>query len=296
MEIRNLITFVQVADLGSFTKAAKALDYAQSTISFQIKQLEAELDCLLFDRIGHTITLTEKGRELLSYARQITRLTAEFEQSGEQGGIPEGSFRIAAPDSVCEEMITSHYEEFHRLYPRLALEFTNTDTDTMVRMLAQNEVDFIVTLDTHRYQSELVIAKEVPIGMHFVTGVNSPYAHLGAVSIEKLMDAPFILTEKRVSYRRALDEALAKRSMEISPILELGRTDVLTRVLEQGWGISFLPDFVTCDLVEAGKLCYVEVTDVEVFIWKQLIHHRNKWISPALRVLMEYVEKTEFGE
>ena len=66
MEIRNLITFVQVAELNSFTKAAKALGYSQSTISFQIKQLETELDCLLFERINHTISLTEKGRELLT--------------------------------------------------------------------------------------------------------------------------------------------------------------------------------------------------------------------------------------
>ena len=78
MEIRNLITFVQVAELNSFTKAAKALDYSQSTISFQIKQLETELDCLLFERINHTLTLTDRGRELLDYAQQVTRLTDEF--------------------------------------------------------------------------------------------------------------------------------------------------------------------------------------------------------------------------
>ena len=65
MEIRNLMTFVHVAELNSFTKAARALDYSQSTVSFQIKQLEDELGCLLFERINHTISLTERGRELL---------------------------------------------------------------------------------------------------------------------------------------------------------------------------------------------------------------------------------------
>ena len=69
MEIRNLITFVQVAELNSFTKAAKALGYSQSTVSFQIKQLETELNCMLFERINHTISLTEKGREVLAYAQ-----------------------------------------------------------------------------------------------------------------------------------------------------------------------------------------------------------------------------------
>ena len=58
MEIRNLITFVQVAELMSFTKAAKVLGYSQSTVSFQIKQLESEMNCLLFERINHNITLT----------------------------------------------------------------------------------------------------------------------------------------------------------------------------------------------------------------------------------------------
>lgn len=294
MEIRNLITFVQVADLGSFTKAAKALDYAQSTISFQIKQLEGELGCLLFERIGHTINLTAEGRELLVYARQISRLTDEFSQSRGEGGTPEGLLRIAAPDSVCEDMILSHYGDFHARYPRLSLRFINTDTDTMFRLLGQNEVDLIVTLDTHIYQNEYVIAKEEAVPMHFVTGADSPYAKSGKFSIRDLTDAPFILTERQVSYRRCLDEALARRSLEIQPVLELGRTDVIAHVLESGWGISYLPDFVTAEPVAEGKLVYLEVEDVEVSIWKQLIHHRNKWISPALRVLMDYICKNEF--
>ena len=62
MEIRNLLTFVQVAELNSFTKAAQVLDYAQSTVSFQIKQLETELGCSLFERINHTLTLTDRKR------------------------------------------------------------------------------------------------------------------------------------------------------------------------------------------------------------------------------------------
>ena len=78
MELRNLITFIHVAELGSFTKAAEQLGYSQSTISFQIKQLEDELNCLLFERINHTITLTQRGHELVSYAHKVRALTDEF--------------------------------------------------------------------------------------------------------------------------------------------------------------------------------------------------------------------------
>ena len=80
MELRNLITFISVAELGSFTKAAEQLGYSQSTVSFQIKQLEKELDCLLFERINHTVTLTERGEELVSYAHRIRALTGDFRE------------------------------------------------------------------------------------------------------------------------------------------------------------------------------------------------------------------------
>ena len=81
MELRNLYTFIHVAELGSFTRAAELLGYSQSTISFQIKQLEDELGCLLFERINHTITLTERGHELVSYAHRVRALTDDFKES-----------------------------------------------------------------------------------------------------------------------------------------------------------------------------------------------------------------------
>ena len=78
MDIKNLITFIHVAELNSFTKAASKLGYSQSTVSFQIKQLETELNSQLFERINHTVALTEKGREVLEYAHQISKLTQEL--------------------------------------------------------------------------------------------------------------------------------------------------------------------------------------------------------------------------
>ena len=116
MELRNLITFIQVAELGSFTKAAAQLGYSQSTISFQIKQLEDELDCLLFERINHTITLTEKGRELVSYAHQVRALTEDFKESFTKEEDCRGHIHIVTPDSVCEEMTNNHYLDFYKKY------------------------------------------------------------------------------------------------------------------------------------------------------------------------------------
>jgi DNA-binding transcriptional LysR family regulator len=78
MDIRALNIFMEVAELGSFTKAGEKLGYSQPTISFQIKQLEKEIGVSLFDRIGHTISLTDAGRDALGYAQNICHLSQEM--------------------------------------------------------------------------------------------------------------------------------------------------------------------------------------------------------------------------
>lgn len=294
MEIRNLTTFLHVAELNSFTKAAELLGYTQSTVSFQIKQLETELDCLLFERINHTITLTERGNELLAYAQAVCRLTDEFKQEIAENRTPKGFIHIVTPDSVCEDMLSHNYRDFHKKYPDVSLKFTTADTGDMFKMLDRNEADLVITLDSHIYQKDYVIAKEQHIDMHFVTNPSSRFAGKKNLSISDIKDEPFILTEKEMGYRRIFNRALAKMNIDIVPALEVGRTDLITLLLEEGEGISYLPDFVTKEKVQEGKLIYLDVTDVDIDIWKQMIYHKNKWISNPMKTFIEYVKKAEF--
>jgi DNA-binding transcriptional LysR family regulator len=294
MELRNLITFIQVAELGSFTKAAEQIGYSQSTISFQIKQLEQELGCLLFERINHTVALTERGRELISYAHRVRTLTDEFKENlGKEDY--SGHIRIVTPDSVCEEMIYSHYLDFHEKYPGISIKFTTADTTVMFDMLDRNEADAIITLDSHSYKKDYIIAKEEPLSMHFVAGKRSAFAGKKRLRMADIAAAPFVLTEYGQGYRRVLDKELAKKSIDITPVLEIGRTDMITRILAKSDMISYLPDFVTKPFVDAGELCYLDVADMNIEIWKQLIYHKNKWISKSLGAFLAYVEAAEFG-
>ena len=230
MELRNLITFIHVAELGSFTKAAEQLGYSQSTISFQIKQLEDELGCLLFERINHTINLTERGRELVSYAHQVRALTDDFKDSLINEKECSGHIHIVTPDSVCEEIIYSHYIAFHDKYPNISVKFTTADTSVMFDMLDHNEADAIITLDSHSYRKDYIIAKEEPLAMHFVTNSKSRFAGKQNLKMVDISNEPFILTEYGQGYRRVFDKELAKKSLDITPVLEIGRTDIITRI------------------------------------------------------------------
>ena len=295
MELRNLVTFIHVAELGSFTRAAEQLGYSQSTVSFQIKQLEDELGCLLFERINHTITLTERGRDLVSYAHKIRSLTDELKENLAGEEELSGHIHIVTPDSVCEEMINSHYIDFHKRYPGISLKFTTADTAVMFDMLDHNEADAIITLDSHTYGKDYVIAREEALPMHFVASVSSRLVGASGLGIKDIVGEPFVLTEYGQGYRRVLDKELAKRSLEINPVLEIGRTDIITSLVAEGGMISYLPDFVTRPLVEEGRLAYLDVVDFGIEIWKQLIYHKNKWMSRSLRAFIKYIKENEFS-
>lgn len=287
MDTKVLNTFIHVAELGSFTKAAKQLGYAQSTISSQIKQLEGELDAHLLERINHTVTLTSKGKEVLKYAYQITNLSKEMEELAEEDKL-KGHIRLVAADSMCRQLLGTMYLKFKEQYPDITMKFMTAGTDEMMRLLNHNEVDLIYTLDSHIYSTEYIIAMEEKVNVHFVANKNHPLAKKETLDIYDIIKEPFILTEKGMSYRRLLDEQLAEKSLEIQPVLEMGNVDQICWLVEQGLGISFLPEYATKEAVEEGRIVYLNVEDIKVDIWKQLLYHKDKWVSPVMETVIHY--------
>ncbi|MBQ7084210.1 MAG: LysR family transcriptional regulator [Anaerotignum sp.] len=291
MDIKNLVTFINVAELRSFTKAGDKLGYSQSTVSFQIRQLENELGVPLFERINRTVTLTEHGSRLLQSAYKINDLLQGFLDDTEAAAEIRGVVRLVMADSLCNEVIGRIFPELHRAYPGITLECVAAGTQEMFRMLNQNEADLVYTLDSHIYDTNYINLQEGRIGVHFVCAANHPLADRPSVSLKELIQQPFLLTEKGMSYRRVMDEALAAKSLEIRPVFVSGNTDLIRNLVAQGAGISFLPDYTTKELIAAGKLKYLQVPEMKVEIWTQLLHHRDKWISEPMRIVIDYLHK-----
>ena len=292
MDIRNLTTFIQVAESGSFTRAAETLGYSQPTISVQIKQLEAELGLQLFDRIGHTVRLTGPGRNVLLHAQRICRMCQEMTLSTAQSEQPQGIIRLATADSMCAPLLNRGFTDFKKQYPLISLKVTTAGTGDLFRMLDHNEADLVCTLDSHIYNTNYVIATEERVGLHFVVSSADPLARTGALDVRQLLDHPFLLTEKGMSYRRLMDEMLARHSIEVQPVLEIGRADIICSLVERGAGISFLPVYVTEEAVARGAVTRLQVPDFEPELWKQLLYHRNKWLSPQLQAAIDHLSMT----
>lgn len=291
MDVRGLGIFLEVAELGSFTRAGEKLGYSQPTISFQIKQLEKEMGVQLFDRIGHTVTLTDAGRDALPYAQNICHLSQEMVLGSAGRREPAGILRLGMADSLCEPLIAGDFGKFRSNYPKVSLNISTGDTGALLDYLDHNEVDMICTMDDHVYDNNYVIANEEEIGVHFVASAQSTLAQSKRISLDDLIQQPFLLTEKGMSYRRLMDAQLARHSREIQPVLETGRADLICSLVAENAGVALLPDYVTQSGVRSGSLVRLNVPEIKVVVWKQVLYRRDKWVSLQMQAMIDHLAK-----
>src|SRR5436305_10504034 len=121
MELRQLKTFQTVAATLSFTRSAELLDYAQSSVTAQIRSLEDELGVQLFDRLGRHIALTEAGIRLLDYAEKMLSLADEAALAVTDSAEPAGQLVIAAPETLSGYRLPPLLKQFRAKFPRVQL-------------------------------------------------------------------------------------------------------------------------------------------------------------------------------
>lgn len=296
MDLRSLNTFIQVAELGSFSRAGEKLGYSQPTVSVHIRQLEDTLGIKLFDRIGHAVRLTDKGRDLLLHAQHICHLCEQMRQTAGQQNEIQGVIRMATAESLCAPLIKKSFARLRSAYPSIRLELTTAGTTELFRLLDQNEVDIVCTLDSHIYNTNYVIAAEEKVGVHFVVAASHPLAASGRLTGKDLTSQDLLLTERGMSYRRLLEEWLARNSIELQPVLENGSAELLCRLVEEGMGMSFLPDYVTEDGVRRGTVVRLTAEGFAPELWKQLLYRKDKWVSLPMRALLDHMMAIRLGE
>ncbi len=215
----------------------------------------------------------------------------ELEINSGDNDICESPVRFAMAPSVCSVMMGSTYLTFHRMFPKVLVKILEADTDRMLQLLNQNDVDLVFLVDRREFNSDYVVASEKKEAVHFVVSKDSPLCGRKNISIEEVLTYPFFLSEKGLSYRRIFDEKLAEQNLSVTPMVEMGNTQLLLELVELGGGISFLPDYITRKSYNEGKIEYLDVMDFDVEIWRQLIYHKNKWVSPAMKKTIDYYSK-----
>lgn len=290
MEIRNLITFVRIAEVRNFSKTAEQLGYSQSAVTMQIKQLEAELQVQLFERIGKKAKLTQAGQRLLPYALDILSAAGKAESIAREPGQISGKLRIGTCESYVISVLPPVFMEMGERCPGVEISTHTAPVPDLIDMLRQNDIDILYFLDEKLYFPEWIKVMEQPENIYFVSSSSSPLARMKKIPISRLVEEPLYLTEKGISYRYAMEQALAAAGYELHPRLEVGNTDVITRFLLKNKGISFLPEYVVKDDVAEGRLAILDTECPRIVMWSQLAYHRNKYVTPQMKLFLEFMQ------
>lgn len=289
MELRTLLTFSRIAETGSFSRTAEQLGYSQSAVTMQIKQLESELNTLLFERIGKQVKLTQAGARLLPYALEMLETLQKAEYSVREPEAITGQLRIGTSESFVISVLPPVFASLQELCPLVEISVQTALVPDLFQKLRQNEIDLLFFLDEKVHFPEWVKVLEHPDNIHFVASAHSELAYQKSISTERLLQEPLYLTEKGISYRYAMEQALAEKGIELHPFLEIGNTDVITRFLLQNRGISFLPEYVVKDYLDNGKLVILDTECPKVTMWSQLAYHRNKCVTPQMQMFMDFL-------
>lgn len=291
MEIRNLVTFVRIAEVQSFSKSAEQLGYSQSAVTMQIKQLEDELHTQLFERLGKYVRLTQSGERLLPYALEILNSVRKAENIVQEPEQISGKLRIGTCESYVISILPPVIMELSKLCPHVEISTHTALVSDLFNMLRQNDIDILYFLDEKIYFPEWIKVSEQPEKIFFVASAESPLAKMKNISIEQLLQEPLFLTEKGVSYRYAMEQALAAKGYELHPLWEVGNTDVITRFLLRNKGVSFLPEYVVHEYITNGQLAVLDTECSEFVMWSQLVYHRNKCVTSQMNLFLELMLK-----
>lgn len=287
MEIQEIRSFLSVARHKSFSGAAVSLGYSQSAVTVHIQNLERELDCHLFDRLGKSVTLTDKGNEFYPHAVRILQALQEAQDSVRSEEEVSGKLRIGVIDSICSAKLPDLLEKYHRSYPLVGLSVTTDTPAILLDLLRHNRLDCVYLLDEKQREPWMLKAFEREEPILFAASASHPAVDGKSHRIEDLISYPFVLTEKEASYRKVLDRELLLRQKTIDPIFECNNTDLILNMVRNRMGITFLPRYSLQSAVACGDIAIIEVPDIQISVWQQMIYHKDKWVNRPMGALFD---------
>lgn len=290
MDIQNIKTFVKVAELQSFTKAAAEMNYVQSTATMQVRQLEKELGYPLFDRIGKRVSLTANGAEFLRYAYEMLHVMERAQSIGNTGEPIGGTLRIGISESLLFSSLSPLLPMFKRQYPQLRMSVKTGHLLDLVEQIKQNQLDMIYISASHNVDADLASYYKREEQLAFLCGNTHPLAHRRHIPIDELMNYEFLVTEHEGICQGRLRELAAQHNQSLLAPIEIDSAHVISRLVKQGVGLAFLPRHFVEDELRDGALLALDV-DVEMpRYYSQILCHKSRWISPIMSRLIDAIK------
>jgi DNA-binding transcriptional LysR family regulator len=287
MELRQLETFRAVAVALNFTRAAAALDYAQSSVTAQIQALEAELGVRLFDRLGRRVVLTDKGALLLEYAERLLDLADEARVAVAGDDEQAGTLTVGAPETILTYRLPGILQRFRRELPRARLIFQPTPNAELQRAIGEGTLDVGFGLGPRLQGRGLEIEMLGTEPLVVVAAPDHPLAVAAHVGPADVQSETLLLTRPGCGYRAMFTNTLASCGVQPAGTLDFGSIEGIKQCVAAGIGIAALPWAAVRSELADGRLVAVPWAGPNLEVSVQLLWHPARAWSPSLRAFLE---------
>ncbi|WP_226550533.1 LysR family transcriptional regulator [Celeribacter naphthalenivorans] len=288
MNLRQLKYFIATAELGQVSRAASELRISQSSITTAVRELEQDLDAILFVRTAHGMELTPPGRELLGAAREIME-KVEMARNVVQGHSEiEGTINIAATYTVIGYFLPFHLDRLQHRFPKLDIRLSELNRESIEEGLITNRFDMAVLLTSNTQSPELETQTLLSSPRRLWVPQNHPLQIKGQAHFEEIAEEDYIML--------TVDEA-AHTSMKywgptgLVPKVKLrtSSTEAVRSMVANGQGVTILSDMVYRPWSLEGRRIGTVVVDRDIpsmdvgLAWRK----GQEW-SEATRMFFDY--------
>lgn len=235
------VAFVQTVDKGSFTKAANSLNYAQSSISKMIADLEKEWGVTLLQRNKKGVCLTSTGEQILPLIRQVLN---DFEKMREKideiNNVQSGTVRIGTFSSVAINWLPDIFTKFQEDYPKINCEMLLGDYDEIEKQLEEGRIDCaFLRLPTNKNFDTTILKKDE---YKAVLPYNHPLAEKEFLEYGDLNNQPFLLLEH--GGKTEVSDLLEQNNVKANIRFTTWEDFAIMAMVEKGLGIGILPELI----------------------------------------------------
>jgi DNA-binding transcriptional LysR family regulator len=280
MDLDQLHTFLEIVRLKSFSKAAQTCYRTQPAISAQVRQLEQELNCTLFERLGTRIALTTAGKIFSEYADQILQLRRRAQEViNELERVPRGELVIAANESTCIYVLPAVFSEYKKQFPNVQLHVDRSYGSRVVGAVLDNMADFGIT-QLPVQEKKLQVVKIHSDEIRLVAAQDHPLAGKESVTCYDLASYPLLLPKSGTT-RSRLNAWMEPVEDELNTSMELDSTEMMKQFVMAGLGLSFLAVSNCRDEIRAGRLAAIPIAPEPMTRQLGLIYRKDKSLSKA---------------
>lgn len=291
LNLHLLRMFVAVSRVGSFSRAAEAMNLSQPAISKGVRDFELQVGCRLLNRSQKGVVPTSEGFALLKHAEDLFAAErAAEEMLSSKRNLDNGSLRIGASTTIATYMLAPYLGAFHRTYPGIDLHLVSANTREIAEQMAAQEID--IGLVEGPIDEGVVVAEKWRTDvMKLIVSEHHDFASAKEpVDPQLLGREVLILREPGSGSREVVTQALASNNIEPLRFLEIGSTAAIKQAVAAGIGVSIVSTVATRDQVRLGYLKAVELRGITIerSLWRLRLSDRTP--RPAARAFDDLLD------